>query len=50
MSARPGAAGVRLAVTLAILTKCRTYFSDPTDPRLAVNRNAFAREEGKSYA
>lgn len=39
-----------LHVTLAILTKCRTYFSDPTDPRLAVNRNAFAREEGKSYA
>ena len=39
-----------LHVTLAILTKCRPYFSDPTDPRLAVNRNAFVPEKGKSHA
>lgn len=39
-----------LHVTLAILTKGRTYFSDPGDPRLAVNRGAAAGGVEQTYA
>lgn len=39
-----------LHVSLAVLTKCRTYFVDPTDPRLAVNMGASTLQKEKSYA
>lgn len=38
-----------LHVVLAILTKCRTYFADPSDPRLAINGGT-APEKDATYA